>query len=193
MNHLARFALTDTKKKSSYNVALGVPVPDEQGDVAMRLVEGDGHGGAVVDGDGAEPAGSSLKAERREVEEAADLVLELELVGPVPSGRDGAVGARDAVLPRVHPHLDSVPAISHGRERGGHTKPVRLPQDENKTGANFLKIGICKSNPSDIKHFNHVSKHGLTDICCEVIKAMFKTALVAAPKNLVELVEQIIR
>lgn len=92
-------------------MALGVPIPNEQGDIAMRVVEGEGHGCTIVDSDRAKPAGSSLEAERREVEETADLVLELELVGPVPSRRYGAVGAHHAVLPRVHPHLDSVPAI----------------------------------------------------------------------------------
>ena len=80
-------------------MALGVPITDEQGDVAVGLGEGDRHDGAVVDGDRAEPAGGSLETKRREVEEAADLVLELELVGPVPPGRDRAVGAGDAVLP----------------------------------------------------------------------------------------------
>lgn len=80
-------------------MALGVPISDEQGDIAIRLVERDGHNGAVVDGYGAVPTRSPLEAERREVEEASDLVLELELVGPVPSGRDWAIGAGDAVLP----------------------------------------------------------------------------------------------
>lgn len=90
----------------------GVPIPNEQGDVTVGLAEGYRHSSTVVDGDGAVPASSSLEAERREVEETADLVLELELVGPVPSWRDRAVGAGDAVLPRVHPHLDSIPAIA---------------------------------------------------------------------------------
>jgi len=106
-------------------MAFGVPIPNEQGDITMRLVEGDGHGCTVVDGDGAKPASSSLEAERREVEETADLVLELELVGPVPSRRYGAVGAHDTVLPRVHPHLDSVPAIP--MEKRQVSKPVQLP------------------------------------------------------------------
>jgi len=111
----------------------------------------------------AKPAGSSLEAERREVEETADLVLELELVGPVPSRRYGAVGAHDAVLPRVHPHLDSVPAIP--MEKRGVSKPVQLPQDEKKISANassVLKNWNLQKQSSSIKHFKHVSKHGLT-------------------------------
>ena len=113
-------------------MALGVPIPNEQGDVAVGLAKGDRHSGTVVDGDGAVPAGSSLEAERREVEETADLVLELELVGPVPSRRDRAVGSGDAILPRVHPHLDSVPAT-------GVNTPVQLPQ-KRKIGTGAVQL-----------------------------------------------------
>jgi hypothetical protein len=90
-------------------VAPGVPVPDEQGDVAVRIIERDRHHGAVVDSDGAEPASSALQAEGWEVEEASNLVLELELVGPVPARRNWAVGAGNAILPGVHSHLDAIP------------------------------------------------------------------------------------
>lgn len=50
-----------------------------------------------------------MEGEGREVEEGADLVLGLEMVGVVGPRRDGAVGARDAVLPRVLALLDAVP------------------------------------------------------------------------------------
>jgi hypothetical protein len=92
-------------------VAPGVPVPDEQGDVAVRIIERDRHHGAVVDSDGAIPASSALQTEGWEVEEAANLVLELELVGPVPARRNRAVSAGNAILPGVHSHLDAVPIL----------------------------------------------------------------------------------
>jgi hypothetical protein len=143
----------------SYNVAVGVPIPNEQGDVTVGLAEGDWHSGAVVDGYGAIPAGSSLQAERGEVEETADLVLELELVGPVPSRWDRAVGARNAILPRVHPHLDSIPAIAMEKRV---STPVQLQQKENKIGANASSVTKVKSlqkKPSCIKHFYLGLKH----------------------------------
>ena len=80
-------------------MALGVPISNEQGDVTVGLVKGDRNDSTVVHSDRSVPARSPLESERREVEEAANLVLELELIGPIPAGRDRAVGACDAVLP----------------------------------------------------------------------------------------------
>jgi hypothetical protein len=80
-------------------VALGVPISDEQGNVAIGLVKGDRYNSAVVHCDRSITTCGTLESERREVEEASNLVLELELVGPVPAGRDRAVGASYAILP----------------------------------------------------------------------------------------------
>ena len=66
-------------------MVLVVPVADEDGDVAVRAAEGHGDDVAVVDDDAAEAAGGALQAGGGEVEEAADLVLDLELVRPVPA------------------------------------------------------------------------------------------------------------
>jgi hypothetical protein len=98
-------------------VVLVVPVADEDGDVAVGAGEGHGDDVAVVDDDAAEAAGGALQAGGGEVEEAADLVLDLELVRPVPAGRDGAVGAEHPVLPAVLPVLDPVPACVRSEQR----------------------------------------------------------------------------
>jgi hypothetical protein len=92
-------------------VVLVVPVADEDGDVAVGAAEGHGDDVAIVDDDAAVAAAGALQAGGREVEEAADLVLDLELVRPVPAGRDGAIGAQHPVLPAVLPVLDPVPAL----------------------------------------------------------------------------------
>ncbi|BAS90483.1 Os04g0561950 [Oryza sativa Japonica Group] len=82
-----------------------VPVADQHGVLAGRRIEGDGDQRAAADADGAKAAGGLVEGERREVEEAADLVLGLHLVGEVLARRDRAVRAGHAVLPRVLPVL----------------------------------------------------------------------------------------
>jgi hypothetical protein len=93
-------------------VVLLVPVTDEERDVPVWRVERDGDHCPVIHGDAPETAGGALHAERREVEEAPDLVLDLEVVGPVPARWYGAVGAEDAVLPAVLAVLDPIPVSS---------------------------------------------------------------------------------
>jgi hypothetical protein len=95
-----------------------VPVAEEEREVARRRRVRDRDGGALVDVEGAEAAGGAVHGERGEVGEGADLVLALELVGVVGARRDGAVGARHAVLPRVLPLLDAVPAAGFALASG---------------------------------------------------------------------------
>ncbi|OAY79989.1 hypothetical protein ACMD2_04951, partial [Ananas comosus] len=90
-------------------VGLGLPVANEDGEVVGRRGEGDGDEEAAVDPEAAEAPRGLLRADRGEVEEAADLVLHLEVVSEVPAGRDGAVRPGHAVLPRVLPLLDAIP------------------------------------------------------------------------------------
>jgi hypothetical protein len=97
-----KLQITTTHAKAwnqAYSVALGVPISDEQGDIAVRLVKGNWYDSTIIHRDRSIAACGPLESERREVEEAADLVFELELVCPVPARRDRAVGACDAVLP----------------------------------------------------------------------------------------------
>lgn len=93
-------------------MVLGIPIPDEQGEIPVGRSEGDGDHVAVIDGDAAVPAGRPLEAEGREVEEASDLVLHLILVGPVPTRRDGAIGPQNPVLPTILPLLDPIPVMN---------------------------------------------------------------------------------
>lgn len=58
---------------------------------------------------GADAAYSAVEGGGGEVEEAADLILDLEAVGEVGAGLDGAHGAGGAVLPRILALLDAVP------------------------------------------------------------------------------------
>jgi hypothetical protein len=93
-------------------VVLGVPVADEDREVVGRRVEGDRDQVTAVDAD--EPVGARrpLHAGAGVIEEAADLVLGLPVVREVGVGLDRAHGAQHAVLPRVLPLLDPVPACS---------------------------------------------------------------------------------
>ncbi|WVZ98980.1 hypothetical protein U9M48_044347 [Paspalum notatum var. saurae] len=92
-------------------VVLGVPVADEHRVVAFgrRLVEGHRDEQPADDADGAVAARGALHAHGREVEEGADLVLGLPLVGEVGVGRDGALRPGHAVHPRVLAVLHPVP------------------------------------------------------------------------------------
>ena len=76
-----------------------VPVADEHGVLVGRRGERDGDERAAADADGAEPAGGLVERQRREVEEAADLVLGLHAVSEVLSWWDWAVRAGHTVLP----------------------------------------------------------------------------------------------
>ena len=127
-------------------VVPGVPVGEEEGDVAA-VGEGEGQGDdvAVVDGDGAVAAGGAVEGGGGGVEEAADLVLHLELVRPVPPRRDAAVCAAHAVLPGalalLHPVprqqqrlVQAVPHVHHQVPVGRHVqrRPRQLPVDANR-------------------------------------------------------------
>lgn len=90
-------------------MATVIPVTNKERDVPVGEPEGDGYDVTVVDGDAAVAPGGAVQRRGGEVEEAADLVLDLERVGPVPPGGDGAVGAQHAVLPRGLALLHAVP------------------------------------------------------------------------------------
>ncbi|BAS99835.1 Os07g0119475 [Oryza sativa Japonica Group] len=86
-----------------------VPVADEEREVAGGRRVRDGDGRALVDVERAEAAGGAVHGDGGEVDEGADLVLGLELVGVVGARGDWAVGAQHAVLPRVLALLDAIP------------------------------------------------------------------------------------
>lgn len=90
-------------------MALLVPVPNEQGDISIWCVEWDRNDGAVVDSNTSETTSSTLQAKGWEVKEAPNLVLDLEIVGPVPTWRYGAGCAENTILPAVLSLLDPIP------------------------------------------------------------------------------------
>lgn len=89
-----------------------VPVPNEQGDVAIWRAEWHGNDCTIVDSDATVATGSTLEIEGGEIEEASDLVLHLELVGPIPTWGDGAIGAQHSILPTILPMLDPIPCAT---------------------------------------------------------------------------------
>ena len=108
-NHLRMFH-TSRRRHMPHLVVGAVPVADEHGVLAGRRGERDGDLRAALDADGAEATGGLVERQRREVEEAADLVLGLHMVREVLARRDRAVGAGQAILPRVLALLQTVPA-----------------------------------------------------------------------------------
>uniref|UniRef100_A0A5K1DRY5 Uncharacterized protein n=1 Tax=Nymphaea colorata TaxID=210225 RepID=A0A5K1DRY5_9MAGN len=95
-------------------MAPGVPIPDEHGEIVGRVIKGNGDVEATVDAEAAEGAGSLVHGGGREVEVAADLVLDLKVIGKVAAGGDGAVGAGHAVHPGVLPLLNAAPGEQEG-------------------------------------------------------------------------------
>lgn len=102
-----------------------VPVPNEQGDVAIWRAEWHGNDCTIVDSDATVATGSTLEIEGGEIEEASDLVLHLELVGPIPTWGDGAIGAQHSILPTILPMLDPIPCAnrSSNQNRSECTQP----------------------------------------------------------------------
>lgn len=92
-----------------YLVGLGVPVADEKGVVVGGGIERNGDVHAAVDAEAAEGTGCLLHADGRKVVVAANLVLYLEVVGEVGTGRDGAVCSGHPILPGVLPLLNAIP------------------------------------------------------------------------------------
>lgn len=92
-----------------YRVILLVPVPDEQRDVPVWGVKWDWDHGAVVDSDTSETPSGTLQTKWWEVEEAPNLILDLEIVGPIPTRWYGAGCAENPILPAILSVLDTIP------------------------------------------------------------------------------------
>lgn len=86
-----------------------VPVSNEQGDISIWCVEWDRDDSTVVDSDTSETTSSALHFKGWEVEEAPNLVLDLEIVGPIPSWWYWAVCAQNPILPAILSVLDAIP------------------------------------------------------------------------------------
>lgn len=86
-----------------------VPICNQDIQVILREAERDGYDDTIVDADGPVATGGHLKAERREVEEAAYLILDLHMIRPVLPRWYRAVRSWHSIVPRVPPHLHSIP------------------------------------------------------------------------------------
>lgn len=95
-------------------VALGVPVTDKNGVVILGVCVRDRDEQTAVDAEATEATSSSVHADAWVVEVAADLILDLEVIGLVFAREDGAHGSGSSVLPRVFPLLDAVPMEEEG-------------------------------------------------------------------------------
>ncbi|KAG6527554.1 hypothetical protein ZIOFF_009665 [Zingiber officinale] len=91
--------LPESRVFSRGSVVLGVPVAEEDGVVVSRGLEGNRDEEAAVNPQPAEAAGRLVHPQRREVEEAANLVLHLEMVCKVGPWQDRAVGSRHFIKP----------------------------------------------------------------------------------------------
>jgi hypothetical protein len=101
-------------------VVLLVPVPNEQSDIAIWCVERDWDHSSVVDSNASETPRSTLHAEGWEVEEAPNLVLDLEIVCPVPTRRYRAVCAKNSILPAILSLLDTIPGWTKSQVNLSH-------------------------------------------------------------------------
>lgn len=134
---------------TSYRMVPSVPIPNEERNIPIRQVKGNRDHSTIIHSDAAKAAGSTLELERREVEEATNLILHLKLVSPVPSRRNRAVRSQNSILPWVLPMLDPIPAQKH---------PFTI-----KIKAKLKEIQSKKPLPSDEQWFvegvEHIDNH----------------------------------
>jgi hypothetical protein len=126
-------------------VILGVPVSDKDCDISIRLRKRHWYSTAVVNYDRPESTSGPLEAQRREVEEAPNLVLGLELVCPVPAWRYRAVGTKHSILPTVPSLLQPFPTILTVSEHAARRQLSFIPYSTvNLELANFCITTIRK-------------------------------------------------
>jgi len=80
-------------------VAFAEPITDEDPELVSGISIGHWDQQAAVDSQTTEASDGALHADGGVVEVAADLVLNLEVVGVVGTWLDGALGAQGAILP----------------------------------------------------------------------------------------------
>lgn len=86
-----------------------IPISNEKREISRRVREREGNGGPGEDFDGSKGTSSLVESKRREIEEASNLVFDLEFVGEVLPRRDGACGSINSVFVRILSLLNSVP------------------------------------------------------------------------------------
>ena len=96
-------------------VVLSVPITNHNENLSIWPRKRNWNNFSIIDNKGTKATRGSLETKRREVKETSNLILDLELICPIPIGRNWTICAKDSILPRVTPHLNPRPAtnISH--------------------------------------------------------------------------------
>jgi len=89
-----------------------VPIPDKKSDISIWFIEWHRDNITIVNNYTTITTGSSLEVSWREIEKASNLILDLELVSPVPTGWNRAICAQNSILPWIFSLLNSIPAVS---------------------------------------------------------------------------------
>ena len=93
-------------------VVPSVPITNQNRDIPIRGWERNWNYIPVVNDKATKTTRRPLKINRREVKETPNLILNLELVSPIPLGRNRAICAENPILPRTSPLLNTGPAIT---------------------------------------------------------------------------------
>ena len=93
-------------------MVLNIPITNHKENFTIRLREGNWYDLPIVDNKGTKPTRCSLEISRREVKETPYLILDLKLVCPVRFWRNRTISAKNSVLPRVTPHLNTMPVTT---------------------------------------------------------------------------------
>lgn len=107
-NHKTAIKSRELCKNTNCMVAV-IPITDEKADIPIWLPEWHSNNSSIIYNDTSITTRGPLKIERREVEEAPYLILHLELIGPIPTHWDRAVGAQNTILPGIAPVLNPIP------------------------------------------------------------------------------------
>lgn len=96
-------------------MALSIPVTDYNDIIPIWLCKRNWDNLPIIDDKRTKATRGSLETKRREVKETPNLILDLELVCPIPFGRNWTICAKNSILPWISPHLNPRPVtnISH--------------------------------------------------------------------------------
>lgn len=133
-----------------------IPIPNEEGDVPIWLPKRYSDHIAVIDGDPTISSCSTMEAQGREVKVAANLVLHLELVGPVPAGWDGAVGAQNSVLPTILSLLNPIPYHQAVKQKPNN---ISKQSPRKQTHAKSIRHKIPCDEEGLIQAIEHIDDH----------------------------------
>jgi len=80
-------------------VVLSIPITNDDENISIWLCKRNWDDFPIVDNKGTKATRGSLEVKRREVKETPNLILDLELVSPIPFGRNWTICAKDSILP----------------------------------------------------------------------------------------------